>query len=278
MNINKTGLPLAIHRKKSVSFRDKSLLQIFQVAMQTLSSLMSGSYGQIAADQDAKLREQCLKLTLACLSYDFFGTSSDETTEDVGTVQVPTNWRPLIEDQSTMATLLQAYNTSAAPRSAQAMECLSQLASVRRSLFPNQETRQAFLHRILTAVVTVLRGQQRLGEEQNFHEFCRLLSRVKSNFQLGEMIKCGDVYQELIQLVAVFTVQSLQVLFTFAAREPWLFLSRAQTQKITRDTDTTAMRKIDCLCLWYIFWDIKAGYGVTFVTRIGSAATKRDCE
>lgn len=239
MNTNKTGLPLAIHRKKSVSFRDKSLLQIFQVAMQTLSSLMSGSYGQIAADQDAKLREQCLKLTLACLSYDFFGTSSDETTEDVGTVQVPTNWRPLIEDQSTMATLLQAYNTSAAPRSAQAMECLSQLASVRRSLFPNQETRQAFLHRILTAVVTVLRGQQRLGEEQNFHEFCRLLSRVKSNFQLGEMIKCGDVYQELIQLVAVFTVQSFQVLFTFAAVA---FFVSCSTQKITTDTDTTVMR------------------------------------
>jgi len=128
--------------------------------------------------------------------------------------QVPTNWRPLIEDQNTMATLLQAYNTSAAPRSAQAMECLSQLASVRRSLFPNQETRQAFLQRVLTAVVAVLRGSERLGEEENFHEFCRLLSRVKSNFQLGEMIKCGDVYQELIQLVAQFTVQSLQVCLT----------------------------------------------------------------
>ena len=47
MNINKTGLPLAIHRKKSVSFRDKSLLQIFQVAMQTLGQLLSGTYGQI---------------------------------------------------------------------------------------------------------------------------------------------------------------------------------------------------------------------------------------
>ena len=34
------------------------------------------------------MREQCLKLALACLSYDFFGTCSDETTEDVGTVQV----------------------------------------------------------------------------------------------------------------------------------------------------------------------------------------------
>jgi hypothetical protein len=48
---------------------------------------------------------------------------------------VPTNWRSLIEDQSTMATLLQAYNSSPPPRSAQAMECLSQLASVRR--FPH---------------------------------------------------------------------------------------------------------------------------------------------
>jgi hypothetical protein len=47
MNINKTGLPLAIHRKKSVSFRDKSLLQIFQVALQTLGQLLSGTYGQI---------------------------------------------------------------------------------------------------------------------------------------------------------------------------------------------------------------------------------------
>ncbi len=51
MNINKTGLPLAIHRKKSVSFRDKSLLQIFQMALQTLGQLMSGTYGQITSYQ-----------------------------------------------------------------------------------------------------------------------------------------------------------------------------------------------------------------------------------
>jgi len=56
MNINKTGLPLAIHRKKSVSFRDKSLLEIFQMAMQTLGQLMSGTYGQITSYQ---VLEQC---------------------------------------------------------------------------------------------------------------------------------------------------------------------------------------------------------------------------
>ena len=57
MNINKTGLPLAIHRKKSVSFRDKSLLEIFQMAMQTLGKLMSGTYGQITSYQ---VMEQCV--------------------------------------------------------------------------------------------------------------------------------------------------------------------------------------------------------------------------
>eukprot|EP00961_Rhodomonas_salina_P153869 2072476-Rhodomonas_salina.3 len=40
------------------------------------------------SEQDVKLREQALKLCNCCLSYDFIGTSNDESTEDVGTVQV----------------------------------------------------------------------------------------------------------------------------------------------------------------------------------------------
>mmetsp|Transcript_32988 Transcript_32988/g.77770 ORF Transcript_32988/g.77770 Transcript_32988/m.77770 type:complete len:1072 (+) Transcript_32988:97-3312(+) len=209
MNTNKAGHALSLHRKKSVSFRDRSLLPIFQISMQTLSSLLTGSMGQMTPEQDVKLREQALKLCNCCLSYDFIGTSNDESTEDVGTVQVPTNWRSLVEDENTLGTLLQAYSTSASPHSALAMECISQLASVRRSLFPNQEARQAFLSRVLTALVAILRGEARLGEELNFHEFCRLLSRVKSNFQLSEMVKC-EIYPELISLVAQFTVHSLQ--------------------------------------------------------------------
>mmetsp|Transcript_32224 Transcript_32224/g.76547 ORF Transcript_32224/g.76547 Transcript_32224/m.76547 type:complete len:1079 (+) Transcript_32224:189-3425(+) len=209
MNINKTGQPLSIHRKKSVSFRDRSLLQMFQTSLQTLQNLLTGSMGTMTPAQDLKLREQGLKLCLACLSYDFIGTLSDESTEDVGTVQIPTGWRSYIEDENTLGTLLQTFTSSQPAQSAQAMECISQLSSVRRSLFPNQEARQAFLSRVLTAVVTILRNQRLLAEEANFHEFCRLLSRVKSNFQLGEMIKC-DCYAELISLVAQFTVQSFE--------------------------------------------------------------------
>ncbi len=88
MNVNKTGQPLSLHRKKSVSFRDRNLLQIFQISLQTLQQLLAGAMGSLEPQQDVRLREQCLKLALGCLSYDFIGTSVDESTEDVGTVQV----------------------------------------------------------------------------------------------------------------------------------------------------------------------------------------------
>ena len=34
-----------------------------------------------------------LQLTCSCLSFDFIGTSMDESSDDLGTVQIPTNWR-----------------------------------------------------------------------------------------------------------------------------------------------------------------------------------------
>lgn len=43
-----------------------------------------------------------------------------------------------------------------------------------------------------------------------YHEFCRLLMRVKSNYQLGELLRLED-YNTFIDLVAKFTVSSLQV-------------------------------------------------------------------
>jgi exportin-7 len=49
-----------------------------------------------------------------------------------------------------------------------------------------------------------------MSDPTNYHEFCRLLARLKSNYQLGELVVV-DNYAEFIQQVANFTVQSLQV-------------------------------------------------------------------
>jgi hypothetical protein len=36
---------------------------------------------------------QVLKLVLNCLNFDFIGSSADESTDDLCTVQIPTSWR-----------------------------------------------------------------------------------------------------------------------------------------------------------------------------------------
>jgi len=44
-------------------------------------------------------------------------------------------------------------------------------------------------------------------QEENYQEFCRLLSRIKPNYQLAELVSV-DSYLEWVELCAQFTVDS----------------------------------------------------------------------
>ena len=65
-----------------MSFRHNALLNIFQISLQALQSL------QADPASEARLKEQATALVLVCLSYDFVGTSLDESTEAGGIVHV----------------------------------------------------------------------------------------------------------------------------------------------------------------------------------------------
>ncbi len=62
------------------------------------------------------------------------------------------------------------------------------LASVRRSLFTDEASRSRFLAQLVTGSQEILQGQQGLAEHANYHEFCRLLGRLKTNYQLSELV------------------------------------------------------------------------------------------
>lgn len=64
--------------------------------------------------------------------------------------------------------------------------------------------------RCTTVRSLALLAPQCLPDPNNYHEFCRLLARLKSNYQLGELVKVEN-YPEVIRLIANFTVTSLQV-------------------------------------------------------------------
>lgn len=206
MNLPAPGRSLTQHRKTASSFRDLALLQIFQVSLSTLRSLQAGGPG---ADDGQRLQELALQLALLSLSYDFIGTTLDEASEELGTIQVPSSWRGLMEEGGTLALFFEIYASSAPPSSSTSLECLVQLASLRRSLFSSEAQRGLFLNRLLDGVLGVLQSQAGLREHANYHELCRLLARLKANYQLGELV-LADKYAQWIELVAAFTIDSFQ--------------------------------------------------------------------
>jgi len=202
MNQANSGMSLTHHRKTACSFRDLALYQVFQISFTSLQQLQIDT-------ADERLREQAITLSLKCLSFDFVGTSLDESSEDLGTIQIPPSWRPVLEDTSTMQLFFDYYACTKPPLSNVALECLVKLASVRRSLFSGEMERSKFLSHLMSGTREILRTQQGLSEHENYHEYCRLLGRLKTNYQLSELVSVEN-YADWIRLVAEFTIQSLQ--------------------------------------------------------------------
>ncbi|XP_010558032.1 PREDICTED: exportin-7-like isoform X2 [Tarenaya hassleriana] len=201
MNQPNPGLPSTHHRRVASNFRDQSLLQIYRIALTALNYLKNDAAG--------RLQELALSLALRCVSFDFVGTSIDESSEEFGTVQIPTSWRSVLEDYSTLQMFFDYYATTEPPLSKEALECLVRLASVRRSLFTNDATRSKFLAHLMTGTKEILQTGKGLADHDNYHVFCRLLGRFRLNFQLSELVKM-EGYGDWIQLVAEFTLKSLQ--------------------------------------------------------------------
>ncbi|KAI3445190.1 hypothetical protein Pfo_001855 [Paulownia fortunei] len=200
MNQPNPGLPSSHHRRVACSFRDQCLFQIFQISLTSLHQLKN--------DAISRLQELALSLSLKCLSFDFVGTSIDESSEEFGTVQIPSSWKPVLEDFSTLQIFFDYYALTKPPISKESLECLVRLASVRRSLFTNDATRSKFLDHLMSGTKEILRTGQGLADHDNYHEFCRLLGRFRVNYQLSELVTM-EGYGDWIRLVAEFTSKSL---------------------------------------------------------------------
>ena len=103
--------------------------------------------------------------------------------------QVPSSWRSLIEDPSTLKIFLDFYAVTKPPLSSMSLECLVRLASVRRSLFTNETERSKFLNALVNGTRDILQSQMGLSSHTNYHEYCRLLGRLKTNYQLAELVR-----------------------------------------------------------------------------------------
>eukprot|EP00053_Salpingoeca_punica_P016645 m.158193 g.158193 ORF g.158193 m.158193 type:complete len:1075 (+) comp17011_c0_seq2:97-3321(+) len=198
---------LSRHRKVSSSFRDEELFGVFELAL-SIANKVAPNVVRAGNQQELVLLEYTLQLVQVCLNFDFIGTCADESVDDFRTVQIPASWKDLIVADSTLSLFFNLYMNLEPPISGHAMGCLVQLASVRRTLF-NTQQRGEFLTRLINGVCDILRTSHGLKDQDNYHEFCRFLARLRANYQLPEMVDV-ESYTQFITGVAEFTILSLQ--------------------------------------------------------------------
>nr|XP_032289090.1 ran-binding protein 16 isoform X8 [Drosophila virilis] len=207
------NLSFSKNRKIATSYRDQQLYDTFLLSCSLLINARDNRKNLNFLDESQQaLISQVLRLTKNCLSFDFIGSSTDESADDMNNVQIPTAWRPAFLDTNTLKLFFDLYQILPNGLASYSLSCLVQMTSVRRSLFSNSE-RTKFLTNLVEGVKNILRNLHGLSDPDNYHEFCRLLARLKSNYQLGELIGV-PCYPEAIELIAKFTVQSLHM---------WLF-------------------------------------------------------
>ncbi|KAG2373543.1 hypothetical protein C9374_012006 [Naegleria lovaniensis] len=220
MNTLTTRKSLTQHRKIAVSFRDLALRGIFETSLFTLKDVLrslsgmglniGGMNNNLQANE--ALCQEALELTLSCLKFDFVGIFPDESSEDVGTIQIPGAWRPLFEESDTLELFWNLYSTLGNPKLRKdVLQILVLLCSVRRSLFTGDDERKDFLSKFIDGMSAVLKTRFGLDDQDTYNEFCRLLARIKSNFQLNEFVICKG-YVQWLDLSATFSQESFKSL------------------------------------------------------------------
>jgi len=214
INTHLKGYSITMHRKTAVTFRDSILLSIFQVSLQTQDQIreaIAQKQDKVNTPQYKQMVLEALDLAQKCLSFDFIGTHPEESLEDFTSLQVPSNWRNVIQDTKTVQNVLEImWNIPEEKIQEKAMELLVQYTSIRRSIFASQDNRSAYLTKILEATCTIL--QQHASSLQYtavYVHYCRVLVAIKSNYKLDDIAE-ASCYQTWIGLVAQFTKESFK--------------------------------------------------------------------
>lgn len=184
----------SINRKTAVLFRDEALLSIFEYIL-----LLLGKVAELPPQVIVPL----LNVTVLCLSFDFLGVTSDETSDDSVCLQIPIAWKRHFEDPVVLEYLKFIVVKGAGEHETLALRCLNHLGAVRKSLFSGTaETKQRYLARYLAVLCEIMQNKQLEGD--SLFEFMQLSRRFVSNFTLREVAE-NTGFPEWIALFCNYT-------------------------------------------------------------------------
>ena len=217
---------LARHRKLLVSFRDEALFNIFSSAVEFLKDKFNTNQTQNLTKTNPVYLNvgHCLQLINQCLLYDFSGLASDEQGDEMTNLQAPNTWRAFFLPQSTHTVLFKLYSSLPEDIAHIAMSCLNSIAAVRRGLLETQE-RNECLKEFILGVSAILTTEIHLANPDCFHQFCRLILRLKANYQMSELVKQQPHFEQLLNQLSEFTIKIFTALAEFSPQSVYYVLS-----------------------------------------------------
>lgn len=183
------GKTLIQNRRISVSFRDKSLLQVFGTGVSLLKELQSKI---VSGTENAEVLNQalyhCLSLAHKSLNFEFIGVMLDDTlAESIGT-HFPLTWRETMQDHENINAFFAIVMTPNLSEDTYnlCLQCLSELASCRISLFESFETRKAYVHNFATNLNALIKAQteQFCSSRQVSKNYIKVFYKLEMNFQV----------------------------------------------------------------------------------------------
>ena len=116
-----TLLRTAYENRKNLNFSDESQHELLKQVRYACPSMYIVETFRLA------FLIQLLRLAHNCLTFDFIGTSTDESSDDLCTVQIPTSWRPAFLEFSHLQLFFDLYSALPSTLSPLALSCLVQV-------------------------------------------------------------------------------------------------------------------------------------------------------
>lgn len=205
---------LTDHRKTAVSFRELSLKIIFKAALSCIKQVSVTNSANVDPATKINMSNVGVNLAVQCLQYDFIGTNPDDSMIEMSNIHVPATWRAIMQDQTVIPVMFDIYKSSTPLPSGEfpqyvskLMELMALMAIVRRSIFSPEKERMRFLQRMIQGACEVLISRHGLKDPAVYHQFCRFLGKLKSNYQLTELVNT-EGYQRWISLASQFSTES----------------------------------------------------------------------
>ncbi|KAH9250722.1 hypothetical protein BASA81_011438 [Batrachochytrium salamandrivorans] len=174
------------HRKNAISFRDSHLHTVFQKASQMLKDIPKLSDDSFS--QKIEFVSDLVLLICECLAFDFIGINPDESTDDQGSIHIPSTWKSDILDQDLIRTLCN-FLVGFPSCQIQILDCMAYIFCSRRSLFSDSERDEVTIFK-LQILIDILNLSERLTDDGQQRAF-RLIARFISVYS-SDIIKSVD--------------------------------------------------------------------------------------